>query len=171
MLSYAQTQLQRLEGLFVADVMTRDVTTIPASATMDEAAARLTTRGVSGAPVVDGDGRCIGVLSAADFLRVAQRSVPTQRGASKPGESETQELPWNSVLRFMSTPVHTISPAAPMTQAAELMCIAHVHRLIVLDDREAPVGLVSTFDVVQALIHACDEDRQARDQPERKRPA
>jgi len=164
---YARTHVQRLDGLFVSDVMTRDVAAIPSSATMDEAASKLTAFGVSGAPVVDFDGRCIGVLSAADFLRAQCCDEEWPQIGTSLEAGDGRDRHWNSVLRYMSSPVHTISPAAPMTQAAELMCLAHVHRLIVLDDHERPVGLVSTFDVVQALIYACDEQRHGSDRPPR----
>ena len=61
--------LLRLQSLTVADVMTRRVTAIPGCARMQEAARILAEADASGAPVVDAAGRCIGVLSATDFLK------------------------------------------------------------------------------------------------------
>ena len=163
MLTVAQDVLKRLQGLLVADVMTRDVAVIPGTAGMDEAAAILTARGASGAPVVDHRSRCIGVLSTTDFMRfdenVASRRLACREELDGVGR---WELPWNSVQRYMTVPVQSVSPAAAMMQAAELMCAEHIHRLIVLDGHETPVGLVSTLDVVSALVHAVDEDRQGQ---------
>ncbi len=166
MTTLAPKSLHRLEELLVADVMARNVTVIPDDATMDAAAATLLKQGVSGAPVVDGRGRCMGVLSAADFLRFDECAAPPARPESGGGVGRW-ELPWNSVQRYMSVPVHIVSPLATMMEAAQLMCVYHIHRLIVLDDREAPVGLVSTLDVVSAVVHAVDEDRQQRRRGER----
>lgn len=161
MLLARQDPLQRLEGLLVADVMTRDVTVISALASMDEAAVLLKSRAVGGAPVVDRDGRCIGVLSASDFLLFDERNEGQGYAAPEGNRGAKRwQLPWNSVQRYMTTPPHTISPTASMIHAAELMCTEHVHRLIVLNDCGRPAGLVSTFDVVSAMLHAVDEDRQ-----------
>ena len=49
--------------LTAADLMTTPVRTIPQHTTLREAAQLLTHERISGAPVVDADGRCIGVLS------------------------------------------------------------------------------------------------------------
>jgi CBS domain-containing protein len=57
--------------LTAADLMTRDVFCLPESLPLRDAARSLAARGVSGAPVVDAAGRCVGVLSAGDYLRRA----------------------------------------------------------------------------------------------------
>lgn len=62
-----------LLDLTAGDLMSRDVTTIPTNMSMPAAARLLWQAGLSGAPVVDTDKRCVGVLSAADFLRWSGR--------------------------------------------------------------------------------------------------
>ena len=37
------------------------------------------------------------------------------------------------------------------------MLAEHIHHLIVLDERAVPIGVVSTLDVISALIAICDE--------------
>ena len=49
--------------------MQHEVITIPHDLPFQEAARLLVEEQISGAPVVDGAGRCIGVLSAADIVR------------------------------------------------------------------------------------------------------
>jgi CBS domain-containing protein len=51
-----------------ADLMSREVITIPEDMSLRAAAHLLFRNHIGGAPVVDGDGRCIGVLSATDFV-------------------------------------------------------------------------------------------------------
>src|SRR5207247_5532649 len=51
-----------------ADIMTHHVVMIPREMSLQGAARMLARAGVTGAPVVDGVGRCIGVLSATDFM-------------------------------------------------------------------------------------------------------
>jgi CBS-domain-containing membrane protein len=68
-----------LQQLTAEDLMTRDVVRLPQTMPLREAARLLWRNHVGGAPVVDGQGACIGVLSATDFLRLAERRVDVTR--------------------------------------------------------------------------------------------
>ena len=153
--------LERLRELTVADVMTRDVAVIPDSATMDQAASVLRLAEASGAPIVNDAGSCIGILSTTDFLK-----FEIARGDD--GESSHvwldavngDYLPWNSVQRFMSKSLLAVRPTTHLIEAAQLMCGEHIHRLLVLDDSSKLLGIVSTLDVVAAVIATTDEHRR-----------
>ncbi len=58
-----------LATMTAVDLMARDVVVIPVGTSMRAAAHLLAEARISGAPVVDAEGRCLGVLSAADFFR------------------------------------------------------------------------------------------------------
>jgi CBS-domain-containing membrane protein len=60
-----------LHDLTAADLMTREVVVLPQGMSLRDAAQLLLRSRASGAPVVDAAGRCVGVLSASDFLRLA----------------------------------------------------------------------------------------------------
>jgi CBS domain-containing protein len=62
-----------LLALTAADLMTQPVVWLTEDLPLREAARRLLRHRIGGAPVVDAQGRCIGVLSALDFLRLAQK--------------------------------------------------------------------------------------------------
>jgi CBS domain-containing protein len=49
-----------------------------------------------------------------------------------------------------------VLPEAPIVQAAEQMVRNHVHRVIVTDDKECLVGIVSAMDVLRALTEEND---------------
>ena len=55
-------------SLTAADVMSRNVIFLPGEMSLQGAARLLARAQVSGAPVVDSNGRCIGVMSTTDFL-------------------------------------------------------------------------------------------------------
>lgn len=87
------------------DVMVRDVVTIPQETTLQEAANVLYREGVSGAAVVDELGRCVGVISASDFVRWAAGTaseVPRARSRTCPyrmkGHRESGWEGWICVL-------------------------------------------------------------------------
>src|SRR5262249_11760543 len=78
--------LDRLQSLRVSDVMNRDVVSVSAAQTMGAAAAAFAAHGISGARGVDEQGRCVGVISAADFVRCdgANDKSPAARAACGP---------------------------------------------------------------------------------------
>jgi CBS-domain-containing membrane protein len=156
---------ERLRTLRVADVLARQVTTVSIHDTMPQAAAALCRRQISGAPVVDETGRCVGILSAADFVRrEAARGddtscIGTRSGGTAVGEASLNlpELDADTVRDHMASGVQSVSADATLMQAARVMCAAHVHRLPVLDAGGAPVGMMTSLDIVAALVQAMEE--------------
>ena len=153
--------IERLLRLSVKHVMAKDVVVIASHATMARAAETLSTSGISGAPVVDEQAHCVGILSAADFV---------QREASREEETEhelTQESPARPyqvsvvaddlVSAHMTSAVQSIAEDASLIDASRVMCNGHVHRLPVLDEAGHVVGMVSSLDLVAATIHAIEE--------------
>src|SRR5205823_4614169 len=61
-----------------ADLMTPSVLLLPKEMSLRTAAHLLSRANISGAPVVDDAGRCIGVLSSTDFVHYAERDRPTR---------------------------------------------------------------------------------------------
>lgn len=144
-------EMDRLFELTVADVMCRQVICVSASSSMPEAADTLHREGVSCAPVVDDAGRCVGILSATDFVsRESRDEIP----ASGPNG---RVFPADSVRAHMSTAVQSIRDQEPLLRAASHMTAGHLHRLVVLDETERPIGMLSTMDVVAALLGVIEE--------------
>jgi CBS domain-containing protein len=66
---------------------------------------------------------------------------------------EMESLPGDAVRDFMTTTVVTVDPAAELRALARLMLDRQVHRLIVLDSEQHPVGVVAVDDLLQVLAH------------------
>lgn len=154
------TAIDRLSHLRVEQVMARDVVTVSVSDSMDEAAKLLKGYGVTGLPVVDHGGRCVGVLSAMDYVdcKVQEAAHANRVSAmlNRSGITNTLELDPNSVRANMSTKLQTIREHLPIVEAGRLMCQEHIHRLIVIDRQGRPIGIVSSLDLVSALVHAAN---------------
>jgi CBS domain-containing protein len=73
-----------LRDLTARDLMTQDVFTLAETMPLRDAARALVARGVSGAPVVDAAGRCVGVLSAGDYLRRVATGGRTESQPRRP---------------------------------------------------------------------------------------
>lgn len=146
--------IDRLRSLQVSDVMTKQVVHISLEQTMAEVIDVFAQHQISAAPVVDRHGTCVGILSTTDFLKrdVDAHGVcgPARR---MPGSGMVEDVP----ASYMTTPVQSVAPDAPLLSAATVMCHQHFHRLLVLDEQQRVVGVLSTMDVVAALLNSIDE--------------
>jgi CBS domain-containing protein len=74
--------------LTATDLMARNVVVLPQDTTVREAARVLRQEYISGAPVVDKHGRCVGVLSATDFLRLTWPGKERIEAANATGQCQ-----------------------------------------------------------------------------------
>jgi CBS domain-containing protein len=116
---------------------------------------------ISSAPVIDEQGRCVGMLSAADFIKrdCPQCSEMERHELTKRGQEDdciTIEPTSDMVSSYMSTAIQSVAADESLLQAARAMSAEHIHHLPVLED-ERPIGVISTMDILAALINAVEE--------------
>jgi CBS domain-containing protein len=132
----------KLQAKTVADLMTPSPVSLREEASITDAIACLTDRGISGAPVIDAAGRAIGVITEADVTVHA-------RERSKGWSTEEDE---HTFVRDVMTPaVFTLRPDAPAVTVIEHMRALNVHRIFVVDDAGILVGVVTALDVLRHL--------------------
>ncbi len=143
----------------IQDFMTSEVHTISKNASVCEAARVLVEHGISGLPVVDEMGKCVGVLSNSDLVRrwlnhsndecgddfVVAREGPEKTLHIEPADDDL-------VGHHMSTAVQTVPADRAVVEAAKYMVTADIHRLIVVDLDGRPVGVLSASDVLKMLV-------------------
>lgn len=145
--------------LVASDVMSPDVVVVPQAMSLRTAARLLAHARVTGAPVVDGEGRCVGVISATDFLRWTGHPEDKAR---EPQSScvcawqivESASLPEHHVAELMTHDLVTVAPGTAIHEIARKMLDAHIHRVVVLDDHARPLGIVSSTDILAAVAYA-----------------
>lgn len=125
--------------LRVGNLMTIDPVVIGPDAPASEAERLLKTHHVSGLPVVKDD-ETVGVISQTDLV--------VARSSSMVGAN------WERVLvrHLMTTPAVTVHIGTSVAHAAQLMVTRHIHRLVVVDDEDAPIGVVSSLDLLRVLL-------------------
>lgn len=146
--------------LTAADLMSVPIVTIPYDMLLRDAGRLLMQQAISGAPVVNGEGNCVGVLSTADFVAPSGRrnnSIEQQTDISfvAPwGEIINLECSCGCVVRdYMTAGPVAVSPEAPIGQIAQIMVDAHIHRVLVAENNR-PCGIVSSTDLVAAIAGA-----------------
>jgi CBS domain-containing protein len=159
--------------LCAAELMSSNLVMVPQEMSLQGAAKLLSRAHVSGAPVVNAEGRCVGVLSATDFLHWAEKGGrPDQRNTDYHPCSSWQmiEPDPNGECRVQDVMNHDPVMCQPNTRVGELarmMMDARIHRVIVTDTQARPVGIVSCTDVLAALARAdtLEDESEDRSQP------
>lgn len=163
--------IDRLMSLTVADVMNHPVIPIESAAPMAHVAKVMVEHDISGLPVIDDQGRCLGILSATTFV---DREAACNRASGGPCAGEPHGLSRENrgrplsiepmvsdrAAEYMTRGLQTVSPDAPLISAARMMCNQHIHRLPVLDADDRPVGMITATDIIAALVTAIDEATQ-----------
>jgi CBS domain-containing protein len=145
--------------------MSRDVKSIRHDVSLRDAARMLLREQISGLVVVDHHGHCIGVLSAMDFVRWIQKEGATVFPPCQPDpdfwaewrEENLTRIPQEEVRRHMTVDVVTSPPQGLLSEVARQMLDAHIHRVIVVDERGQPLGIVSSSDLLAAVAYASPE--------------
>ncbi len=147
----------------VHDVMTATVTSVHPETSLKEVARILVGRGISGLPVVNDDGRVVGVVSETDLIikEQGEAALRRRRGASVRGELQATKdglakVHATTAGEAMSSPAVTIDPRASLTTAAAIMVEQGVNRLPVTDDGVL-VGIVTRADLVRAYVRTDDQ--------------
>ena len=158
------TMAEKLAIQQVKDIMTHKVVTVAVNNTMLEAADVFFEHQITGAPVVDDLGHCVGVLSATDFVHSKAEELD---GRDKVGHFlcshrpsglySIDEVRHDLVRSHMSPAAQTMDQSAPLLMAARCMCEEHVHRLIVIDVSGAPVGILTSLDLIAAMVSALED--------------
>lgn len=121
----------------VRDWMSRRVVTFRPEMDLREAIDLLLRHKISGAPVVDRDGRLVGILSKRDCLKIAFKSSYHQEQAGP-------------VSAYMTPDVKTVAPDDPLVSVAERFLATTFRRYPVVDGGRV-VGVISRHDVLKAL--------------------
>jgi CBS domain-containing protein len=140
------------------DVMTREVIAIDPNATVLEAARVMLQHHISGLPVIDKEGKLVGVLSEGDFLR--RRETKTERRRSRwleflmgPGRMAAEYClsHGSKVSEVMTSEVQTVSETAPLEDIVELMERKRIKRVPVLCGGQV-VGIVTRSNLMHAMV-------------------
>jgi CBS domain-containing protein len=143
--------------MLVKDIMRQPVITVSQEATLREAIALLSIHGISGLPVVDSEGRLIGIATEHDIIKAMlptyQELAETEAAMVTPTLMETHILAVqdNPVSSIMTRKVVTLAETDTILKAASTAVLNRVKRLPVVREGK-PVGIVSRIDIVKAIM-------------------
>jgi CBS domain-containing protein len=133
----------------IAEVMTKDVTTVYEESNLQQVFDLLTPYRFRHLPVIDGK-RLVGILSQRDLLQVQGERVsknPALRAQAARALEET------FVRDIMNSNVVTTRPDASLAEAAQRMLEHRVGALPVVDEAGQLLGIVTQTDLLRSLAH------------------
>jgi CBS domain-containing protein len=144
----------------VRDVMTTRVVAVKKPASFKEMIVRMRKSHISAFPVVDDAGVVIGVVSEDDLLnKEADLATGTGSLASILRFRDHDKAAGITAAELMTSPPLTVSPDAPLAEAACLMRDRRVKRLPVINATGHLIGIISRSDVLSVFTRPDAEIR------------
>ena len=158
------------------DVMVRAVATTSPDTAVEELARLMINLRISGVPVMDKDGRLVGIVTEGDLLRRVETGTERRRTSWSESFSSNSRLAAEyirshakRVADIMTREVFSVEEMATLGEIADLLETKHIKRVPVVHDGKI-VGIVSRTDLLKCLASGAantadeDQDRTIRNQ-------
>lgn len=133
--------------LTLSDIMRKKLESIEQTNSVQEAAKKMKDKNVSSLLVVDSDGKPQGLVTERDLVRkVCIKDTSTSTVRNK---------------EIMSSPLITINSTSSPSVAANMMLKNNVRHLLVIDDVNKPIGIITPLDFTRYQEHTADKDKEA----------
>jgi CBS domain-containing protein len=157
---------KKIEDLVASDIMQRNLVVVYDRETLKDALDLMTENHVTGLPVVNSDGVCVGVITATDILNYEQEhsefTAEANADLAHHFNADTQQ--WESVRvtsfaleefgevrveEVMSPDLVNVEMQTPVREVAKKMFSAKIHRVLVTNEDGRIYGIISAFDFVR----------------------
>ncbi|MCK8437603.1 CBS domain-containing protein [Streptomyces sp. D2-8] len=141
----------------VSDVMTHTVVAVARGAAFKDIVKVMEQWKVSAVPVLESEGRVIGLVSEADLL-IKEEFRDGEPDLARPLRlSDLAKAGGMTAEQLMSSPAVTVHADATLAQAARLMARRKVKRLPVVDEDGVLKGIVSRADLLKVFLRPDEE--------------
>ncbi|WP_406728555.1 CBS domain-containing protein [Streptomyces sp. GD-15H] len=142
----------------VSDVMTHTVVAIGRDAPFKDIVRLIAQWKVSALPVLEGEGRVVGVVSEADLLPKEEfRDSDPDRFVQRRRLPDLAKAGALTAGELMSTPAVTVHADAPLAEAARIMAQRRVKRLPVVNAEGLLEGVISRVDLLKVFLRTDEE--------------
>jgi CBS domain-containing membrane protein len=139
------------------DIMTKEVVQVHPDTPLREVAELMSRMGVSGVPVVDNQGKPMGMISEKDFLKglIGENSEHLNMMALvtfyfQSGKETILNLLNKTAGDIMSSPAITVHFESMLRDITEIFSVHHINRVPVVDPTGQVTGMVSRGDIINA---------------------
>ena len=141
----------------VSDIMTRKLITAHEDDTLDELSDGMTLYRVRHLPVVNGDGKLVGLVTQRDLLRASSSSLSSDRD-----QRDALIRKRGTVAMVMQRDVLTVGPDESLAATADTLWSAKIGCLPVVDTDGVLIGIITEADFVRLASQLLsDAERKA----------
>ena len=140
------------------DIITRNVTTIPQSMNVRDAAKMLVKMEISGLPVIDDENMLVGMITEKDIIGMALPKYVEKLGSLAytfdmvPFTKTLAEADKVLVKEIMRKKVITVTVDTSIPEVARIMIVKRIRRIPILDQEGRLVGIVARHDIVKEIF-------------------
>lgn len=144
------------------EIMNRKVIAVNQEMTVDEVVKILLDHGISGVPVVEEDGRVVGIVSETDliyrekklhlpsFISILQGIVFLE--STKDLERQVKKMAAYKVKDVMTKDVITVLEDAELEDVVDIIIDKKVNRVPVTDSKGKLLGIITRSDILRHII-------------------
>jgi CBS-domain-containing membrane protein len=148
--------IESIQSKRVADVMTDKVRTVRSSTPTGKVLELMEKHHITALPVID-EGRCVGIVTATDLVKLIRETNAALRSSYPHYEDclwavdlAHRKLDQQPVREIMSVGVDTVSPQMGLCEAAQHLSQCTKHHLVV-EEHGQVVGFLSSWDLAAAI--------------------
>lgn len=150
------------EQRLVRDIMVKEVITVKKDASVEELSELLVKNKISGVPVVDDNGKLVGIATEGDLI-IKDSDLHFPRyfklldsiiylESLNKFKKNLKKFLGTKVEDVMTAQVRTVKEETPVSDAANMMIKYNINRVPVLDSKDELTGIVTRADIVRSMI-------------------
>jgi CBS domain-containing protein len=144
-----------MKSVRARDIMTREVITVRRATPLAEVAEVMASRGISGMPVMEDDGRIAGVISGKDFLvnmgaKDKMNFMAVIAECLKGRKCVSMPISRKKAEDIMTSPAITAEENTTVSEIASIFSSKKINRVPVIGKSGDLIGIVSRADIVRA---------------------
>lgn len=146
--------------LVAKEIMSREVISVSPELSVDKLAQLFAEKKINGAPVVDGEGRLLGVVTESDLIDQTKNvHIPTVvslldslifLGNPAKLDKDLKKMTGTTVRDIFSADLVTVGEETPLAELATIMAEKKIHTLPVVAGGEL-VGVIGKGDLIRAI--------------------
>jgi CBS domain-containing protein len=156
-----------MEEKTAQDIMTKDVITISKDATLADLSKLLLKNKISGLPVIDEEGRLVGMATDADIIREDMEPIfpfyfdplVINYGYIENIEKYQKDMKEHFETRIeevMERRVKTVQKDTPISDVARIIIRNKINRVPVVDENNKLLGIIARSDIIESMVDEAD---------------
>jgi acetoin utilization protein AcuB len=138
-------------ALLAQDIMTSPVVCLPSDSTLLDAWTVMQRKGINHIPVTSVHGTLVGMISNHDLLPYSHELESV---------NSTGPFSERKLAGIMSSQVLSATPMAEIREIAHTMLDEQVNAIPIIDNSRHPIGILTTSDILRAIVHRSPLDLQ-----------